>query len=94
MIFICDSDQPNTVCTLPFKVIANEPGFTPREGEMITLIALPHKVAAHRLKCTETNVKRLIVSISRKLGVADRQSAIAKLAAAGYELEVREAMHG
>lgn len=66
------------------------PAFTPRERELIRLLALPRKVAAHRLSCSESNVKAISASICQKLGVADRQSALVRLAAAGVAIEVTE----
>ncbi|OOY32266.1 hypothetical protein BMI88_11055 [Thioclava sp. F36-6] len=66
------------------------PGFTKREREMIHLLALPRKIAAHRLACSESNVKAISTNICHKLGVSDRQSALVRLAAAGVAIEVTE----
>lgn len=67
------------------------PDFTKRERDMIAVLALSQKVAAHRLGCSISNVKLLIAKVCQKLGVADRQSALVRLAAAGVEIEVTEA---
>lgn len=66
------------------------PDFTRRERDLIRLLALPRKVAAHRLACSESNVKAISTSICQKLGAADRQSALVRLAAAGVAIEVTE----
>ncbi|OOY16744.1 LuxR C-terminal-related transcriptional regulator [Thioclava sp. DLFJ4-1] len=69
---------------------ATLPSFTPRERDMIPLLAIPRKVAARRLSCSESNVKAISTNICQKLGVVDRQSALVRLAAAGVAIEVME----
>ena len=89
MSYISQIHHPDPTCKHPLQVDVTMPTFTPREREMITVIALPHKVGAHRLGCSESNVKWLIGQITRKLGVTDRCGAIVRLASAGIAIEVR-----
>lgn len=63
-------------------------GFTAAELEVLPLIALPIKVAAHRLGRHESSIKQHTKAIASKLGAADRQGAIVIATRAGVTLEI------
>lgn len=63
-------------------------GFTAAELEVLPLIALQIKVAAHRLGRHESSIKQHTKAIASKLGAADRQGAIVIATRAGIQLEI------
>ncbi|OOY20851.1 hypothetical protein BMI86_10110 [Thioclava sp. DLFJ5-1] len=66
----------------------NLPEFTEAERQVMPLMTLPLKVCSHRLGCSESNVKSHFASIRRKLGVMNRECAVAILVRAGVQMEL------
>lgn len=62
--------------------------FTPREEEAIRLLALPIKVAAHRMGITESAFKAHRINIQTKVKARNTRSLVVMLTRAGYDIEL------